>query len=218
MSLLRPSIVLNNVDLDFLDTIKLVNYIRGETKAGIQPLELSEKTVFEDEKYLQPVLEDDALLYSLHDAFGELFEDDNDDVRVNAHDTLSKGTPSTDLIAQDTLANGQRDTASADGLDPEALEQYDSFTDEPYPRDQEVQHLKARIKAHEASIASLKGIVEEMDRPLTSDEMGLGVTPSQHKAASDAIDLSYFASYSGHGQYSQHTCLLSVRAHITRYT
>jgi protein arginine N-methyltransferase 3 len=52
--------------LDFLGTIKLVNYIRSEVRAGntkLSPL----KTSFEDEKYLKPVLVDDSLLYSLDD-------------------------------------------------------------------------------------------------------------------------------------------------------
>ncbi|ETN41200.1 uncharacterized protein HMPREF1541_03135 [Cyphellophora europaea CBS 101466] len=55
--------------LDFMDLIKLVNYIRSEVKAGSRRPDLSSASKFQDDKYLQPVLEDDALLYSLDDVF-----------------------------------------------------------------------------------------------------------------------------------------------------
>lgn len=42
---------------------------------GNKTLNISSKDVFEDDKYLQPVLEDDALLYSLDDIL-ENFDDD----------------------------------------------------------------------------------------------------------------------------------------------
>lgn len=58
-------------DLDFLDTIKLVNYVRSQVKAENSAPDVSSKANFEDEAYLKPVLEDDALLYSLGDALEE---------------------------------------------------------------------------------------------------------------------------------------------------
>ncbi|KAI9928934.1 hypothetical protein ASPWEDRAFT_169231 [Aspergillus wentii DTO 134E9] len=54
-------------DLDFLGTIKLVNYVRSQVKAGNSTPDVSSKEKFENDEYLQPVLEDDALLYSLDD-------------------------------------------------------------------------------------------------------------------------------------------------------
>ena len=54
-------------DLDFLGTIKLVNYIRTHIKAGITTPDVSSKEKFDGDVYLKPVLEDDALLYSLGD-------------------------------------------------------------------------------------------------------------------------------------------------------
>ncbi|KAL4810046.1 S-adenosyl-L-methionine-dependent methyltransferase [Aspergillus unguis] len=56
-----------DLGLDFLDTIKLVNYIRSSVKDGNMAPDVSSKGKFEDESYLKPVLEDDALLYSLDD-------------------------------------------------------------------------------------------------------------------------------------------------------
>ncbi|KIX03334.1 uncharacterized protein Z518_06886 [Rhinocladiella mackenziei CBS 650.93] len=58
-----------DLDLDFLGLIKLVNYVRSEVRAGKHPSHISSKSIFDDERYLKPVLEDDALLYSLDDVF-----------------------------------------------------------------------------------------------------------------------------------------------------
>lgn len=58
-------------DLDFLDTVKLVNYIRSEVKTGNQKPDVSSKSLFEDDSFLKPVLEDDALLYNLDDLADE---------------------------------------------------------------------------------------------------------------------------------------------------
>ncbi|KAL5340087.1 S-adenosyl-L-methionine-dependent methyltransferase [Aspergillus crustosus] len=55
------------LDLDFLDTIKLVNYVRSQVKDGNLTPDVSSKDKFHDDTYLKPVLEDDALLYSLDD-------------------------------------------------------------------------------------------------------------------------------------------------------
>lgn len=53
--------------LDFLETVKLVNYLRSETRKGNLQTEVSSKQAFENDVYLKPVLEDDPLLYSLDD-------------------------------------------------------------------------------------------------------------------------------------------------------
>lgn len=52
-------------DLDFYQSIKLVNYIRAAVKEGNLKPDVASATTFADDKYLQPVLEDDALLFSL---------------------------------------------------------------------------------------------------------------------------------------------------------
>ena len=57
--------------LEFLDLIRLVNYVRSEVKAGNLKPDVSSGASFEDEKYLKPVLEDDAVLFSLDDALEE---------------------------------------------------------------------------------------------------------------------------------------------------
>ena len=45
----------------------MVNYVRTEVKAGNKTPDVSSKSKFSDDVYLKPVLEDDALLYSLDD-------------------------------------------------------------------------------------------------------------------------------------------------------
>ena len=50
-----------------MGTIKLVNYIRSQVKAGNTSPDVTSKDKFDDDVYLKPVLEDDALLYSLDD-------------------------------------------------------------------------------------------------------------------------------------------------------
>lgn len=59
-------------ELDFLGLVKLVNYVRSEVRINknTHP-DVSSEAVFDDEKYLKPFLEDDALLYSLDDVFEE---------------------------------------------------------------------------------------------------------------------------------------------------
>lgn len=80
--------------LDFYGNIKLVNYIRAQTHSGKLVSSEISKADFDDEKYLKPVLEDDALLFSL---------DDLPDVEVKG-ETEEKGksieTGSGELVAR----------------------------------------------------------------------------------------------------------------------
>lgn len=62
--------------LDFLGTIRLINYIRSEVARGNAQPDVSSSSLFEDEKYLLPVLEDDALLFSLDDIPSGLSSDE----------------------------------------------------------------------------------------------------------------------------------------------
>ena len=53
--------------LDFYGCIKLINYIRSEIAQSHVPDFTTPATFVQDEKYLRPVLEDDALLFGLGD-------------------------------------------------------------------------------------------------------------------------------------------------------
>lgn len=60
--------IVSYVDLDTISTIKLINYIRSSVQAGNgKPAIKSMEEFANEDKYFQPVLEDDALLFSVDD-------------------------------------------------------------------------------------------------------------------------------------------------------
>jgi protein arginine N-methyltransferase 3 len=78
--------------LDFYGRIKLVNYIRSEVAKGNSKPDVS-SFLFQDDKYLQPVIEDDALLFSL---------DELDNLELESHSTSK--APSANVPAR--IADG----------------------------------------------------------------------------------------------------------------
>ncbi|RMD44500.1 hypothetical protein DV735_g740, partial [Chaetothyriales sp. CBS 134920] len=72
----------NRLQLDDLEKIKLINYIRAEVKKGNTKPKIESKAVFDDDKYLQPVLVDDAVLYSLEDVLPSVTADDLDETET----------------------------------------------------------------------------------------------------------------------------------------
>ena len=58
-------VVRQRLCLDFYGNIKLVNFIRSQVHTGKPISSDVSRAEFDDEKYLKPVLEDDALLFSL---------------------------------------------------------------------------------------------------------------------------------------------------------
>jgi protein arginine N-methyltransferase 3 len=75
-----------SLDLDFLETVKFINYLRSEAKAGNTNPPIS-KAAFEDDRYMKPVLDDDALLYS----FDDLEVDDTDVVGEDGKEAMMAG-------------------------------------------------------------------------------------------------------------------------------
>jgi type I protein arginine methyltransferase len=61
-------------DLDFLDRVQLINYVRSEAKEGRPLPKVWKSSLFEDEEYLKPTMEDDAVLYSLDDVDESAFD------------------------------------------------------------------------------------------------------------------------------------------------
>lgn len=49
--------------------IKLINFVRTQVKQGLFRLNVSPETFLEGDTYLKPVIEDDALLYSIDEIF-----------------------------------------------------------------------------------------------------------------------------------------------------
>ena len=62
--------------LEFLQKIKLVNYLRSESRKGNTQPDVSSAELFADDQYLQPVLEDDAVLYHLDELESPTNEED----------------------------------------------------------------------------------------------------------------------------------------------
>nr|POF07653.1 putative protein arginine n-methyltransferase 3 [Quercus suber] len=60
--------VITKNKLDFLQAIKLVNYIRSEVAKGLtsaDKLDVSDLEIWDDDKYLQPVIDNDPMLFCL---------------------------------------------------------------------------------------------------------------------------------------------------------
>jgi type I protein arginine methyltransferase len=63
-----------DVDLDFLDRVQLINYVRTEVGEGRSLPKVWTLELFEDEQYLKPRMKDDAVLYSLDDVDESAFD------------------------------------------------------------------------------------------------------------------------------------------------
>lgn len=99
---------LTKVGLDFYGSIKLVNYIRSQCRRGNTNPDVSSKDLFQDDKYLQPALEDDALLFALD----ELEEQPTED-SIPANAANGNPEPSTRIKELETqLAKLQSDFTS----------------------------------------------------------------------------------------------------------
>ncbi|MCJ1403098.1 hypothetical protein MMC11_006321, partial [Xylographa trunciseda] len=88
--------VRNQLGLDFLESIKFTNYIRAEVLRGTTTFKITSKQLFENNKYLQPVLEDDALLYSLDDL--EPATDISDPKEPNRNKVNQNQVPSDEMV------------------------------------------------------------------------------------------------------------------------
>lgn len=181
--------------LDFLEMIKMVNFVRAEGRAvGRWPPDLSSKAVFQSEHWLMPQLEDDALLYSLHDIIGEDLDDE---------------------ISGVTFGVGQTEVAQA----PQRAHNLsrDPRADDPTQRiaemEQRVETAKKDLENHKHSLASDNQLHGPLENDLTREDTALEarISPQEIDAFDTKIglnrnasivngdaDSSYFASYSGH--------------------
>ena len=179
--------------------VKLINFIRGEGKAvGRWPPDLSSKNAFQSEYWLMPQLEDDALLYSLHDVIGDDLEDEMSDV---------------------TFRINQLEVAQ-----PERREFYLSSDPRPDDRTYRIAELEQRVKTaqrdldlHKQMLAHDMELAGRLNHDLTleedtftvgsslqqSDASDIGVASNGNTSnMNDDTDSDYFASYSGHGDFS----------------
>ena len=181
--------------------IKMINFIRAEGRAvGRWPPDLSSKDAFESEHWLTPQLEDDALLYSLHDVVGEELDDELSGV---------------------TFAVGQIEIGQIEVAQPterDYILSRDPRPDNPKYRIAEIQQTIRNalkdLENHRQFLASdmqvharLNGgltlggaTLEARNSSLQIDASGIEIAPNGDTSNLDGnTDSSYFASYSGHG-------------------
>jgi type I protein arginine methyltransferase len=89
----------HSVELDFYGRIRLVNYIRSEVAKGNKHPDISNTSLFLDDKYLQPVIEDDALLFSLDELDDEQPVPDQNMTAI-VEDSAMKSSDSEDLVSR----------------------------------------------------------------------------------------------------------------------
>ena len=97
--------------------VKLVNYVRHQVREGHgQPFDLSTSSIFDDDKYLLPVLEDDALLYNLDDIMnGEPEEQQPTDVATPVANNTGHETAAYARISElhDALLQSRQEALAA---------------------------------------------------------------------------------------------------------
>ena len=97
--------------------VKLVNYVRRQVQRGQgRSLDLSTSSIFDDDQYLQPVLEDDALLYSLEDIIHDGFNNQpGSDTATAAACDLEEGTAAYTKISRlhEALLRSQQEALAA---------------------------------------------------------------------------------------------------------
>lgn len=153
--------------------IKLVNYIRAEVLAGNGLPECTSKSVFEDDRFLRPVLEDDPLLYNIHDIIGEQLDRSATGTSGEMRDVMSRNPdqgPDRVTRLEEELRHAQLEIAA---------------------RKQEMETLKLRFGCLGSSEPSLDGS-QNGALDIHNERMG-------NTIAYGNTDSSYFASYSGHG-------------------
>ena len=173
------------IGLDFLEVVKLVNYIRSEVKLGVEKPDVSARSRFEDEQYLLPVLEDDALLWNLHDIIGLDLNDADEDTRGVSVKTPSGTT--TNGNDEDRVAKLEKQLQLAE-LELEA-------------RRSEIKFLQ--LKFEESESMHEKSFEENETRERDMNAVSPGTGPSRNALMLGNTDSSYFASYSGHGELPQ---------------
>ena len=185
--LIERLIVWIMIGLDFLDVVKLVNYIRGEVKVGVEKPDVSAKSRFQDEQYLLPVLEDDALLWNLHDIIGQDL-DDVDDETGGVSVEAPSGT-AIDRNDENRVAELERKLQLAE-LELEA-------------RRSEITFLQLKFEESETMHENSLDRDEARERDMNAVSSGMG--PARNAPMLGNTDSSYFASYSGHGELLQDT-------------
>ena len=183
--------------------VKLINFIRCEGKAvGRWPPDLSSKDVFQSERWLKPQLEDDALLYSLHDVIGENLDDEMNGVTLRVNQIQVAQPPQRDYhLSRDPrpdnpiyrIAEMEQQVKMAQ----RGLEQFKQLLAEDM-------QLHSQLNNN----LTLEGdLLEIRSNHQETDVLETGVAPnSDTSKVHEDVESSYFASYSGHGKVYLRCC------------
>ncbi|KAI9708878.1 MAG: hypothetical protein M1828_002582 [Chrysothrix sp. TS-e1954] len=147
--------VVRDFDLEFYDCIKLVNYVRWEVKNGMTRPDVSTKSLWTGEDYLQPALEDDALLFCLDEVLdqpttsGQVEETDgglvdSDETSSKAPDaTLSRVTQLEQQLSRLHIEYTDYRTSVAQTLDQRWSERDDKTTDKASGEDDDKHYFES---------------------------------------------------------------------------
>ena len=175
----------------------MINFIRGEGKAvGRWPPDLSSRDAFQSEHWLKPQLEDDALLYSLHDIIGEDLED--------AMNGLTFGVGQVEVTQQPQRGYNLSSNPRPDNPVYRIAEM-----------EQQVRNAQRDLERHRQLLASDLQLYGRLGNGLAREENTAEARNRPHEVHASETELrandntstlngdtdtSYFASYSGHGR------------------
>ena len=182
--------------LDFLEMIKMINFIRAEAKiASRWPPDLTSKNAFQSEHWLMPQLEDDALLYSLHDVVGQDFEEKKSDVTL--------GVDPIEAAENPQLAYNLGGDCGPENLEYKIV-----------VLEQRVKSAQRELEIHRQMLLSDTQLHGQLNNGSAKGETTSDARCSLHNIegcdtamgsktstsnVNENTDASYFASYSGHG-------------------
>ena len=177
--------------------IKMINFIRAEGRDVRRcPPDLSSKDVFQSEHWLIPQLEDDALLYSLHDIIGEDLEEEVSGVTVGVGQSEAAQLPQCtyDLSRVPGPDNPIYGIAELEQRVRSAQRDLENHK----------QLLASDLQLHgrlENGLTREDTILEARNSPQEIQTFDTETSSSGNASAMKGdTDSSYFASYSGHGR------------------
>ncbi|KAL9026479.1 MAG: hypothetical protein Q9196_004862 [Gyalolechia fulgens] len=140
----------NMHDLDTFGMIKLINYVRSQANQGLFAPNLVPKDFLVGDEYLKPVMEDDALLYSIDDIFDYCEQQDKSLPNGSAGATLS-GEEVQELLRQNKQLREQA-IYYRSALQKTYLENLE-LKERPLPLPSEQENNQDVIAAHTKEIA-----------------------------------------------------------------
>lgn len=176
--------------------VKMINFIRAQARfVGRWPPDLSSRDAFESDDWLMPQLENDALLYSLHDIIGEDLEDETSGLTIQVRQ-IEVATPQQ--LGYHLSSNPRPDNPIYRIAE---LKQRVRMAERELEMHREL--LASDMQLHHQLNYGLIGetISEACNNHLKISASEIDMKPDGNTSTSNGdIDSNYFASYSGHGK------------------